>query len=344
MHDCTSNFVKTFKIDSRRIFMHHQYRVAKEWRSVVGMLFAALIIALTIGSAGQTPPVQAAPAGATELGFFMIANKERVSEPLCIGELSTVQVLVYRLKVINGVDEAPDAVTGVSVDGYSKNPNVGQISPRKNTNMWASTIYPGAADFVFTAEQEGQTAIVFDATIVTPGWFGTNWQGGSKAVSASVDVQVIPCRFKVNIVSTFAAQSVKLVATMDGVLKVVSAGQFTGSATVNWARAYTLGARDCSGLIDIASSQANLTGKLDGNGRLAVEVTYLPAALTHSITCGGSRTIHAVVIPDPLKLTVPATGGLSTQSQGLSEPTYYAMRGSASIVVVPEKCSGRESC
>jgi hypothetical protein len=259
-------------------------------------------------------------------------------------ELSTVQVLVYRLKVINGVSEAPDVVTGVRVNGVVSNPNIGKISPERNTTIWASTIYPGAADFVFTAENFGETTVVFEATVVTPGWFGTNWQGGSSAVSASVDVQVIPCRFKVNIVSTFAAQSVKLVATMDGVMKVVSAGQFTGSATVNWARAYTVGGRDCSGLIDIASSQANLTGKLDGNGRLAVEVTYLPAALTHSITCGGSRTIQAVVIPDPLKLTVPATGELSTQSQGLSEPTYYAMRGSASIVVVPEKCSGRDSC
>jgi hypothetical protein len=84
MHDGTSNFVKTFKIDSRRIFMHKQYRVAKEWRSVVGMLFAALIIALTIGSAGQTPPAQAAPAGATELRFFMIANKERASKPCAL--------------------------------------------------------------------------------------------------------------------------------------------------------------------------------------------------------------------------------------------------------------------
>lgn len=145
------------------------------WRTV----FIALALALIVGSAGQTPSAQAAPAGATELRFFMIANKEGASKPVCIGELVTLQVLVYRYKVINGVSEAPDAVTGVKVTGRVDNPNIGQISPEQNTTILASSIYPGAADFVFHAKNPGETTITFVGTVGT-GWFGTNWGGWFK--------------------------------------------------------------------------------------------------------------------------------------------------------------------
>ena len=165
------------------------------WRTLI----LGLVLALAIGNVRQTPLAQASPANATELRFYMLANKEKPGY-ICMGELMHINVLVHRYKLINGVSEAPETVTGVTVNGWSHNPNIGQISPRKNTTIWSSSIYPGAADFIFTAENSGQTTITFEASVGT-GWFGTSWGGGSKTVTTRVDVEVIPCKFKIEAIS-----------------------------------------------------------------------------------------------------------------------------------------------
>jgi hypothetical protein len=120
--------------NSKGLSTHARNRYPR-WRIV----FIALLLALVIRSAGQTYPVQAAPPGATELKFMMLANKERPGQ-ICIGELVHINVLVYRYKLVGGVSGSPDTVTGITVDGWSHNPNIGQISPRKNMTIWASTL------------------------------------------------------------------------------------------------------------------------------------------------------------------------------------------------------------
>ena len=109
-------------------------------------------------------------------------------------------------------------------------------------------------------------------------------------------------------------------------------GRFTGTATVTWIGGVNVGARDCSGVVDVASSQAELTGVQDDD-QLIVDVVYLAAALTNTINCVGSHTIQTEVTPDPVTVSVPDSGGGKRQTQDLYEPTYYALHGFVVVVV-----------
>jgi hypothetical protein len=309
---------------------------ALRWRSV----FIALVLALSIGSAGKTLTAQAAPAGATELAFFMVAVKEGGSRTLCIGELAHVDVLVYREKVINGVSEAPDAVTGIRVNALVTNRNVGKISPERNTTIWASSIYPGAADFVFTAENIGETQVDFEATVVTPGWFGTNWGGGSRNVFGSIDVRVIPCKVKVTTISRASSGPYNLEGTGDEAEVVADAqGNFKGSTTVNWEDRNT---SSCVfSLLSLSPSQVDWSGTIDSD-QLVLTGTFQPTTTSYSFTCpsnGGSVSGQGTSSNGPLTIRVALTGGASTQAQMVANAA-----GSAVIVVIPEKCGGTASC
>ena len=189
---------------------------------------------------------------------------------------------------------------------------------------------------MLTAKKVGETPVAFTARIDHQ-WFGTQFVDQRDFAEDGFGVRVIPCKFNVSIVSKFSAQSVRFVAYLQGNLTSDADGHFTGSVPVTWIRAYSIGARDCTGLIEITDSEAKMTGHLNDDGALEVEVTYLPASLTHKGTCGVSKTTQAMVTPATLSLVVPASGEASTQSQQLNEPTYYTMPGSASIVVMPEQ-------
>jgi hypothetical protein len=335
-----------------------QFRVAREWRSAVGRIGVAFIIALSVASTGQTAPAQAAPAGATELGFFLVANKQGGSKSLCVGELSTLQVLVYRQKVVDGVSQAPDVVTGVRVNGVVTNPSIGKISPERNMTILASSIYPGAADFVFTAARPGATAVVFEATVVTPGWFGTNWGGGSRKVSAHVDVQVIACKFKVTtksllketVLGTSPAYIHFEASSTEAELVADEQGNYTGSTKVDWvstidARRFDVpgGSVICAEKVTTMPSQVDWAGTLNDQGYLALTGTFPPTTSLVKGTCGPAPiSDQGSVTPDPLNVLVPfSTGGASTLSQVLEETNQT---GSAFVDVVPTNCSDTASC
>ncbi len=311
---------------------------AKRWHTV----YIALVLALTLGNAGQTYSAQAAPPGATELSFFMLANKEGASKPVCIGELVHINVLVYRLKTVSGVSQAPEPVTGLSVIGLVDNPSIGQLSPSENTTSWASAIYPGAADFVFTAENYGETIVAFSAMIETPGWFGTNWGGASQIVSAQFDIRVVPCKYKVTTIGEWhvpGPANIFLAATSDDAeVKAADAqGPFTGSTTVNWAESHS-GVGNCpasAAVITIGNSRVEWTGKMDDNGQLTLHAAYQPAQASDSVSCGESGTIQFQLTPDPIQISLASSGGVFKQSLLLQGPE--ATPGFVTIIVVPEE-------
>jgi hypothetical protein len=308
---------------------------AQRWRSVI----LALALVLIIGTVNPTPSAQAAPAGSTELSFFMLANKEGGSKPVCVGELVTIEVLVLRLKVVNGVSEAPEAITGISVNGVVDNPNIGQISPSENTTIWASAIYPGAADFVFTAEKPGETIVAFSGMIVHPGWFGTNWGGSSQIVSDQVSVKVIPCKFKVEATSRWNNNvgGIYLAMMDEIVLRADAEGRYSGSANVNWIGTFMMDS--CPKEYTIPSGQAKLTGELNDSGQLIATLTYQPVAVTFNGACGNlSGWDDFQVSQDPLRFSVPASGGVFALPQFLIGSREMGIfDGSVAIVVIPQE-------
>lgn len=311
--------------------------LVSRWRSI----FTSLVVVLMIGNTGQISTVQAAPADITELRFFMIANKKGASKPVCIGERVPIQVLVYRLKLVDGVSQAPEVVTGASVNGVVENPNIGQISPTQNTTQWAgSSIYPGAADFVFTAENAGETIIRFAGIVATPGWFGTNWKGGAKSFTAEVAVRVIPCKFKVEAIAEWYEASdgayYSIAAASDEAVVTADAdNHYTGSANVHWVGSGQT-ADPCGFPVQIASGQVQYTGELDESGQLVINQTYEPVENSWTYACGNvSGSGKGLFTSDSISVSMPASGGASTLPHVLNVVWWIPMSGSVTIVVTP---------
>ena len=309
------------------------------WRSV----FIALLLALVLGSASQMPLAQAAPASATDVGFFMLALKEGASKPVCKGELVHLNVLVYRQKMINGVSAAPEPITGLSVIGVVDNPDIGKISPDENTTIWASAIYPGAADFVFTAENYGETIVAFAATIENPGWVGANG-GVSQTVSAQLDIRVVPCKFKVVTIGEWhipGEANISIVALSDDAEVTAPNAQstYTGSASVDWIAS---GDRvlDCVGQFTMGSSQVDWTGRMNDSGQLVLDGTWQQVAGSINNTCTNSEgtisgSFQLQLKPDPANVSATSSGGVYRQSQNLQFDG--ANPGYVTIIVVPDE-------
>ena len=306
-------------------------------------IFKVLMLVIILVSSNQQLPVQAAPVKATDLSYFMLVNKEGASKPICLGEITPIKVLVYRGKTVNGVSQAPETITGVKVNGWSHNPNVGQISPRQNITLLASD-FPGAAEFVFYAENVGETTITFEATIVTPGWFGTNWGGGSKTVTGFVEVKVIPCKFKVEVTSNWNNNvRGKYIATMDElIITADSNGQYDGSANVDWIGTFMMDT--CPKEYTIPTGQTDLTGEFSDTGQLTLDLTFLTASVTHNGACGNlSGWDNFEVSQDPLHINVPSSGGAFVLPQLLTGSGEMGIfDGSVAIVVTP--VDGRSDC
>jgi hypothetical protein len=320
--------------------IRRRQRVVKP-ASLSSKIITVLLLVIFLVSSSQQLPVQAAPVNATELSYFIVVNKEGASKPLCLGEISPIRVLVYRGKTVNGVSQAPETITGVKVNGWSHNPNVGQISPRQNITLLASD-YPGAAEFVFYADNAGETTITFEATIVTPGWFGANWGAGTKTVTGFVNVRVIPCKFKVEVTSNWNNNvRGKYIATMDELMITAdSNGQYDGSAKVNWIGTFMMDT--CPKEYAIPSGQANLTGEFNDNGQLTVDLTFLPAPVTFNGECGNlSGTDNFEVSQDPIQINVPSSGGAFAMSQLLTGSGEMGIfDGIVAIVVTPVEDEG----
>ncbi len=303
------------------------------WRNV----FIALMLALTFGSAGQASPAQAAPVN-IQKAWFVFASQDGGQDFMCLGDTATFTVLVKLSEIDNNVISRGVSMPGIRVIGSVQDQSVGLLKAPTSRLTSSNSDQLGSAVFTFQANGYGETTLTFKAEIRYYAYALTRWLVGADAVTAEslpIVVKVIPCMFEIKTISNFSAQGVQLGAIMDGEMKADEQGNFTGSGTVSWIGGATA-AGDCRGTIDIASSQADLTGSLDDSENLAAEVNYLPAGLTHNFCCKGiCATDTASVTPNALSLSVPSSGGVSRQSQDLHEPNYYSMHGSVDIVVIP---------
>ncbi len=287
-------------------------------------VFVALVFALVIAGAGQPAPAQPVPAGKDEISFKLEVFPEKLPT-FCVNQKFTFYAGVSKTvnKVINDKNvEIPGNAPAPAVSGSVTDRDIGTLlgfEDEENT-------------FLFTAKKPGTTTLKFTA-LVKNIWIGANEEviGSSVKIEKPVTVKVRNCKYKVETVSQFSAQGVKLASTMEGEMESDEQGNFTGSATVNWVGGVaSIG--DCSAAYyDVASSQADLTGNQDDSGQLAAEVNYLGAVITMS----GCASASGTMIPDPLTLSVPSSGGVSTQSQNLHEPNYFSFYGSVVIVVIP---------
>ncbi len=313
---------------SSEVFKGTKIDLSRYWLRIL----AALVIALTFGNAGQTPPAQAASPDSTDINFELNVYPEKLPT-LCPKEQKMLYVSVSKTvyKVINDKTfELHGSSFAPAIDG-KVTAGTGTL-----TKMLGDIDYPGQTPILFTAGKPGVTTLKFTVSI-NNSWIGTNEKvtGSSSILTKEVRVKVIPCKFKVVTTSQWSANypnyANKLVANLKGEMEVSANGQYAGTASVTWSMAsFSWG---CSHHDTISPGQAQLTGNLSDDGSLWVTVTYDLVAIT-DVSCGASGSWQ--IQGPPIEIAVPASGGTLTQPQTF-QVAALAFSGSAVIVVIPEE-------
>lgn len=306
--------------------------LARRWLRIL----AALVLA--IGSTGHAPQVHAAMPHATQFRFALIAVKD--TEPvICVGDEVLIHTRMVRVEVSeDGAASNSLRLTGIVVNAVVLEPSIGYMkSPQQTTTVKNNA--PGTATFTFVAAKSGTTKIAFDA-YVNESWWG-EWIFGPFEryhIETKLTLKVSPCLVSVDALMEWhvpGPANIMIVATVDRAeMRADDQGHFTGSGTVDWiASAGPVG--DCSGTLDIGSSQADLTGDMDGNGQIAMQMNFQPAAAEFNADCGpagGER--QEIATPDALAFSIPDSGGVIQQPQGLGGP---GVTGTTTIIVTPQE-------
>ena len=323
---------------------------APRWRTVL----IALVLALSIGSAGQIPPAQAASPDPTDISFELNVYPEKLT--ILCGETKTLYAAVSKTihKVINDKEWAVPAGLGLSpkvVVDWS-GPKIGTLQGPLQFLEGEGDIDIWQIPFTFTANKPGTTTLKFSASIAGS-WIGPDEKLGQSAAKLLKEVTVkVNCKFKVKTRSRWTMPGIHafdINAMIDNaVMKADEQGNFTGSATVNWAVATTVLSPVCiSASFTVSPSQANLTGQMDESGLLVVNLPYQPAAASVTQVCRTptgpfTSTYHYQLAPDPLRFSVPSSSGVFNQSQVLVATSDemagpWPLSGSSVIVVIPEE-------
>ncbi len=301
------------------------------WRTV----FIAL--ALVIGSASLTPPVQAAAAG-NFVEFELSVYPEKLPR-ICVGQKFSLYVGVSKtiFKVLNGKEfeipgRAPNPVaTGTKASG------VGTLEKLGGGDLMSLT---GENTFIFKSDKPGTATLRFTVPI-EESWVGAKEVVIGPAVTLVKEITVkVGCKKKVTTIGQWSVPgpaNIFIAATSDdATVEGDEQGSYKGSTTVNWiGSADQVG--DCIGTITIGSSQVNWDGQMDESDQLTLNGTYQPAAGSIHQNCRGVQGDVALeLIPDPLQVSLASSGGVYNQSQVLEGPEG-PISGSVTIIVVPDE-------
>ncbi len=305
------------------------------WRRV----FIALALALTVGSAGQPPPAQAAPARA-KYAYFVFATLPKSYGTICVGDKVPISVNVVRTSTDIQTDSMN--ISGIWVAGSVQDPGIGKlIVARKETGF--DYEQPGTASFIFHADKPGKTTLTFNAEIRYYQSTILKWIYGpaKTAVSNLVSVTVEDCKYEVTAISQWITFGLNYKALIVGAgLTADAPGHYTGTATVYWVNTISQ-PPPCSPTVITYTSQADLTGSMDADGQhLVVDVISPPVKEDEIIVRRDDCKTEAgevitLMTPDPLTFSVPASGGGHTLSQVLTVPGLGILSGTAKVSVVP---------
>lgn len=296
------------------------------------IVLIALVLALTIGSAGQTPLAQAAPA--SELANFSMTVQNPRTKLRC-GETVTYLVMVEVAPSNGAPTPAPAAVglakglsvVNVTVEAESVNKSVGDFvgavkgtATTKTSVVFDDDLATLGAKFKFKANTPGKTTLYFQGLV------------GQEYVSDKVEVKVLPCKFKVNTVSKFSV-GMTSVGMIDAEIESDESGSFTGTATVNWVTSII-----CGIVSPIDPGKADLTGTINESGQLVGQITFEPMTSVGGGPCGiGSVDTSNFGTLAPLTLKASSAGvSVYTQAQVVTA-TNGSFTGTATLVVIPEE-------
>ena len=310
------------------------------WRTV----FIALVLALSIGSAGQILPAQAAPASADFVDFDIAVAPEK-PPTICTGKALTFYVSISKevLKTVNGKD--------LSISGPTPlNPHI----TGKVTNGPGKLIQGLDEDdteqrsFIFSSDKPGDATIKFTATI-TNKMIGANEivLRSSPKRDKGITLKIQRCKVKVSTIGEWKipgqAQGYVGATSNDADVKAPDAeSAFTGSTSVNWVASVGR-VRDCGGAATIGSSKLDWNGTMNDSDQLTLNGNFQTAAGTFDVKCArGGESIEDSMkfefTPDPVSLTIASSGGTVNQSQTLE--WEGANSGQITIIIFPVEDTG----
>jgi len=318
--------------------MQKQYIQAKGRRTVIRILYAALIGTLAIGSAGQIATAQAAPAAGDPVPVkFEIGVYPEKLPTICVNKKLTLYAGVSKTvnKVIGGKPfelpgKAPEpTVTGEKVSGVGTLEKIGggaeDLMSLQGENV-----------FTFMSNKPGKVTLKFTAPVKNS-WVGVNEEviGSGVTVQKEITFTVIHCKYAVKTLLKFPVPDLYEISVIsdDAVMKGDETGSFTGAASMSWV--YSNVFQECDFSISATDSQVDLAGQLDDDGgQLAVTQNFQPTTVATSICCPivGCRSASDQGTLDPLIFSVASTGGVITQTA-----TGQGVSGLATIVVIPEE-------
>jgi hypothetical protein len=304
----------------------HAGNAASRWR--IG--FIALVLALAIGSAGQTPLAQAAAAG--NFVEFELSVYPKKPPRICVNEKLTLYVGVSKtiFRVINEKEfeipgRAPDPVaTGIKVSG------VGTLEKLGGGDLMSLS---GENTFIFKSDKPGRATLRFSVPI-EESWVGAKEVVIGPAVTLVKEITVkVGCKVKVKTVIHFPVAIYDItVISDDAVMTADEAGTFTGSTSMYWAYS-NFNLAPCTIEIGATDSQVDMTGQLDEDGgQFTATQTFQPQTDAGIVSCpGGIGGGEGAFTVSPLTFSVASSGGLSIQTA-----TAEGVSGLAHIVVTPE--------
>ncbi len=305
------------------------------WRVVI----IALVLALVIGGAGEMPQAQAAPAGQWNVFFSMVVVGKPKTKLRCKETVTYSVKIEFEKPLIPPPTPTPGffggmAAANINVMASSANKDAGDfINNNSLTTVATGDDLSGllVATFQFKANKPGTTILTFEAEV----------QGES--ISTELPVNVLPCKFKVktNSKASVPGEANINIVAISGDAEITEGdgeGPLTGSTSVNLVLSMS-SVLDCHGTSASGSSNAELSGSLDDNGQLTLDVTYQTANITVPVYCVGSdggtidTTQSFPLTPDPVHISVASSGGVLNQSQAIQGPGTAS--GEVTISVIP---------
>lgn len=267
---------------------------------------------------------------------YLSTSRDSGLDRVCAGDSVTFRVTAQ-----------PQQKEGVIVSGSVLNKSYGTLS-RASSKTSAMATPAGSAPFTFVSIRPGNTTIIFTAgrsyasaarevKIVSCG----SMAGGGQSGPASPGNRKIESKeakpgalspFNVTSISTWNAGMV-ITATIDNARMTADGqGHYTGTSDVAW-KTSVIGGPGCGAAeYAISPSKADLSGDLDGSNQLVMKITFQPKEFAGFATCGQSISTSNVGAPEPLMITVAATGGSSTQPHAVTAKNGSFV-GSATTVV-----------
>ena len=332
-------------------------------------VFLALLLFATTGGAAGKLPAQAAPDSVSSLSLSGDSALGRV----CAGDSVVFNVLAERRLANRRAgalpNNPPQRAAGVTINGTMLNPGFGTLKPDNSKTSMRSTP-PGSAAFTFTALLPGRTKLRFTGLLPT----APLKRPARTFPPLTRDVEIVSCdalsqaaispgaapvvppvvppvhrsadvrnpavgrilRVKVKAISTWKIGMEVIARIDDGVMDADDQGHFTGSASVIW-QTSVIGSAGCGATVHpVEPSRAALAGEIDGSNQLVVRITFQPRDFSGIAVCYVAAVgISNVATPNPLTITVPLTGGTSTQPHPVTAKNGTFV-GSATIVVTPE--------